>query len=120
MEHPHAIERDIERAKSRLGTQLAQAEDKAREVMDWRTHYRRNPAPMLAAAAIGGFMLAMLGNDKTANGEGGARRALGGRATSLDGILDKMVDSLLAASSVNAAEYIEQWIPGFHGEFSRR
>ena len=83
----------------------------------WRTRYRHNPAPLLIAAAAGGFLLGAMGraDDDTVS----ARPLLEGR-TSLQGVAERMLDAFVAAASIRVAEYVEQFVPGFHEEFSRR
>ena len=119
-----AIEREIAGVRETLGSQLSEAEAKAREVIDWRTHYRRNPMPMLAAAAAVGFAAsALIGDeqkgDSTPSGIQFHQAASLGTA-SINGAMEKMIDAFVVAASVKAAEYIERWLPGFHQEFSRR
>lgn len=118
---PESIEREIAHAKQHLGRQLSAAEEKAREVIDWRTHYRRNPVPLLAGAAAAGFVMsAVLGHDRSEDADRQPLRALSSPSSSVNSAMEKMMDALVAAASIKAAEYIEQWLPGFHQEFSRR
>ena len=59
------IEREISDVQKTLGWQLSAAEEKARTAIDWRTHYRRNPVPLLAIAAAAGFLAsAVIGGDE--------------------------------------------------------
>lgn len=118
---PEMIEREIANAKRNLSRQLSAAEDKAREVVDWKNHYRRNPVPMLAAAAVAGLVLGSMVGDNDSEDQGPRpRRALMAGSSSVHSAMEKMVEALVAAASVKAAEYIEDWLPGFHQEFRRR
>ena len=59
-----SIEREIVSARNALGRQLSEVEEKAKDAIDWRSHYKRNPMPMLAAAAAAGFVISgWLGGD---------------------------------------------------------
>ncbi len=120
--NPESIEREIAHAKRNLGRQLSEAEGKAREAIDWKTHYRRNPLPMLAAAAAAGVVISSIVGGRSSDDPDTRPRAaalLAGN-TSVQTAMEKMVDALVAAASAKAAEYIEEWLPGFHQEFSRR
>lgn len=134
---PDSIERQISNVRETLGRQLSAAEEKAREVIDWRTHYTRNPWPLLAAAAAVGFVAsAAIGgnghghhNGHDARGyEGGGptgRGALGAlgaplKSASVNNALEHLLDAFVAAATVKVADYVEQWMPGFHDEFDRR
>lgn len=127
-----SIERELSGVKDSLGRQLSAAEDKARAVADWRTHYQRNPVPMLlGAAAIGFIASAMLDDD---DHEGDGSRSMSGSGASavmaplrasiqspqVNDAFHHLLDSFVAAASVKVADYVEQWIPGFRQEFSKR
>ena len=51
------IIKHIEDRREKLGENLAELEQKVREVTDWRTYYNRNPFVMLGAALAGGVLL---------------------------------------------------------------
>lgn len=122
-EETRDIERQIASARDTLGRQLSEVEEKAKDAIDWRSHYRRNPFPMLAAAAAAGFIVSgWLGDDEQDSdlGTPRPRRALALRSPAMNNTMDTMMDALIAAASAKAAEYIEDWIPGFHQEFTRR
>jgi len=120
---PELIEREFATARRTLGRQLTEAEEKAREVIDWKTHYRRNPLPLLAAAAVTGFAISALIGSR--NGDDHVQRThtrqpvFAGTA-SLNSTAGMMMEALVAAASIKAASYIDQWIPGFHDQFRRR
>ena len=119
-----SIEREIESARNMLGRQLSEVEEKAKDAMDWRSHYRRNPIPMLAAAAAAGFVISgwLGGDEHDDSGVSPAhpRRMMALKSPAMNQTMDTMMDALIAAASAKAAEYIEDWIPGFHQEFTRR
>jgi hypothetical protein len=121
MNHSESIEHEIVDAQRNLGRQLSEAGERVREVIDWKTHYRRNPAAMLAAAAAAGFVLSSLtGERASSDDEHSPRRATSRGSSAMNNATETMLDALVATASIKAAEYIEQWLPGFHQEFTRR
>lgn len=59
-ERPDQIERHIESARSELGSNLHELEDKVREAADWKTHFDRNPMTFMGLAFGGGVLLAAM------------------------------------------------------------
>lgn len=128
-----SIERDISQARDTLGRQLSEAEQRARQAMDWRTHYQRHPLPLLAAAAAVGFAVSQLigeaeADHDEANVADGPRPAVG-RAyasrhfavpASARTALERLTDAFIGAASLKVAEYAEEWMPGFHREYDSR
>jgi hypothetical protein len=55
----HEIEREIRDSREDLGRNLNELEDKARELADWRTHYRNHSGTFLGAAFAVGALAAM-------------------------------------------------------------
>jgi ElaB/YqjD/DUF883 family membrane-anchored ribosome-binding protein len=55
------IENEIDRARGDLKSNLEELESRAKDMADWRTYVERHPVAMIAAAAIGGALLAMIG-----------------------------------------------------------
>jgi hypothetical protein len=125
-----SIEREIEGARDALGESLSEAQDKVREVVDWRTHFRRNPLPFLAGAAAVGYAASMLMNGKHRTEAAGfiegagssARHALA--STQVPGkageAFERLADAFIAVGTTKVAQYLDAWIPGFDAEFGRR
>jgi hypothetical protein len=55
----HEIEREIRDSREDLGRNLNELEDKARELADWRSHYRNHSGAFLGAAFAAGALAAM-------------------------------------------------------------
>jgi uncharacterized membrane protein YqjE len=55
----HEIEREIRDSREDLGRNLNELEDKARELADWRSHYRNHSGAFLGAAFAAGAIAAM-------------------------------------------------------------
>lgn len=51
---------EIDRAREELKSNLRELETRARDVADWRSHFRKHPVPMAVAALVGGMVLAAL------------------------------------------------------------
>lgn len=58
-EDTNQIEQEIRERRSDLGRNLNELEDKARQLADWRTHYREHPKVFLGAAIGAGIVLAL-------------------------------------------------------------
>ena len=59
-ERPDQIARHIESARSELGSNLHELEEKVRQEADWKTHFERNPLTLLGLAFGGGVLLASM------------------------------------------------------------
>lgn len=53
---------DIDLTREELRSNLEELETRAKDAADWRSHFRKHPGPMLAAALLGGaFLYALIG-----------------------------------------------------------
>ena len=59
-ENTNEIEHEIDAERTELGRNLEELEQKARDLADWRTHYRNHPAVFLGAAVSAGVLLGAL------------------------------------------------------------
>jgi hypothetical protein len=59
-ENTNQIERDIVEERAALGRNLDALEQKAKDLADWRVHYRNHPAVFLSAAVGAGVLLGAL------------------------------------------------------------
>ena len=56
------IANDIDRTRDDLKANLEELETRMKSVTDWRAHFEKRPAALLAAAMVGGVLLStMLG-----------------------------------------------------------
>lgn len=58
-ENPNQIESEIRETREQLGRNLDELEDRARELADWRTHYRNHSGAFLGAAFVAGAAVAL-------------------------------------------------------------
>ena len=58
-ENTNQIEQEIRARREDLGRNLNELEDKARDLADWRTHYRNHSGAFLSVAFGAGVMLAL-------------------------------------------------------------
>ena len=121
------IEREISNVHQTLGWQLSAAEEKARTAIDWRTHYRRNPVPLLAIAAAAGFLAsAVIGGDERPGDFGDPEQSRPSplrasfNSAPVNSAFDHLMGAFVAAAALKVSEYVEEWLPGFHQEYTRR
>jgi hypothetical protein len=136
-ENTNQIEQEIRERRSDLGRNLDTLERKARELADWRTHYREHPAAFIGAAIGAGLMLGLLAIPRPRRraavddtfGErdsshdvyqvnGSARRGI--RADAADRIKreagetwDHIATGLLHLASAKAIQFVSERVPGF-------
>jgi hypothetical protein len=58
-EDTNRIEQEIREVRAGLGRNLDELQDKARDLADWRTHYRGHTGTFLGVALGAGFLLAL-------------------------------------------------------------
>jgi hypothetical protein len=58
-ENTSQIEREIRDQREHLGRNLDELEDRARDLADWRTHYRNHSGAFLGGAFVAGAVVAM-------------------------------------------------------------
>ena len=58
-EDTNQIEREIRERRAGLGRNLDELQDKARDLADWRTHYRGHTSTFLGVALGAGFLLGL-------------------------------------------------------------
>ena len=137
------IEQEIRQKRDHLGRNLDELEGKARELADWRTHYR-NHSPAFLGAAFGlGVVLGLatmsrrhpapdhadfdadLSHDpypvrpaakRTERGTGTAGRAL----RQVGETWEQIADALVRTASLKAIEFVGEFVPGFKDNVRRR
>jgi hypothetical protein len=138
------IEQEIRQKRDHLGRNLDELEGKARELADWRTHYR-NHSPAFLGAAFGlGVVLGLATmSRRSATPDYGdfdtdmshdpyparpavkraAERGTGtaGRALRQVGeTFDQIADALVRTASMKAIEFVGEFVPGFRDNVRRR
>lgn len=51
---------EIDGTRDELRANFEELEARTRDVVDWRSQFRRHPAPMMVAAMAGGMLLSLL------------------------------------------------------------
>ena len=118
------IERQIERNRENLSSNLQELEDKMKTIVDWRHHTRQNPAAVLGLAFGGGILLSTLlkGRRKSrhlrADSSGGYARSSMDRSGRSSGHWQAIRDGLLAAAASKVQDTLEGVVPALRDYFS--
>jgi hypothetical protein len=134
-ENASQIEREISAERAELGRNLDALETKARDLTNWRVHYRNHPGLFLGAAVGVGVALGALSH-RSSNAFGYVsyahpperrepRRPLserfrGPKARRLVDTWGHVTDALLAVATAKAVDVIAGYLPGFANEYQRR
>ena len=122
------IEQEIRQKRDHLGRNLDELEGKARELADWRTHYR-NHSPAFLGAAFGlGVVLGHtdLSHDPYPARPVTARRAARGTHTAAKALRqvgetwEQIADALVRTASMKAIELVGEFVPGFRENVRKR
>jgi hypothetical protein len=136
----HEIEREIRDSREDLGRNLNELEDKARELADWRTHYRNHSGTFLGAAFAVGALAAMatvpassgrvrmhampdadLSHDPYPTRHAAhptPRNATIARvAREVNETWGQIADALLRTASVRALQFVSELVPGVREQF---
>jgi hypothetical protein len=141
-EDTRQIEREIRETRSDLGRNLKELEGRARELADWRTHYRKHPGAFLGVAAGIGVGLGFLAIRSRRRGDAGSsfydnshdpmrpprsRNAVmmgatetGARAARQFGdTWNQLADGLLRLASDKAIAFVAELVPGLRDHLDR-
>ncbi len=126
-ESTNQIEREIRAERHQLGRNLNELEMKARQLADWRTHYRNNPAVMLGAALGTGVLLGALsgGGARPSRRDGREHQERSSPRVSAAGqrieeTWQHISDALLGVASARVMEFIGNIVPGFSEQLDHR
>ena len=129
------IEREIRDTREDLGRNLNELEDKARELADWRSHYRNHSGAFLGAAFAAGALAAMVtvpassgrshihavADEDTSHdpyptrqrSRPATRNATFARvAREVNETWGQIADALLRTASVRAMQFVSELVPG--------
>ena len=123
------IEREIRAERDELGRNLHDLEFKAKELTDWKAHYRNNPAVFLGAAAgIGVLLGAVLTpapdrSTEALQARSVPTRGFAGRSPKVEQLLatwGHISDALLGVATAKAVDAIAEYLPGFKDQYERQ
>lgn len=107
------LEARISGARTRLGADLHDLNEKVASATDWRGHVGRQPYVWLGAAFVAGFVLS------APNGRGRGRVARALKAETGSKTFDQFAGALTALAIDRAKGYLETRLPGFSRAFDR-
>jgi hypothetical protein len=136
-ESTQQIEQEIAATRSDLGRNLDELEGRARELADWRTHYREHSAVFVGAAFVAGAALAFATIPRARHGANGSfDEAMGHHPMEprqaplsasahrakrqLADTWDQIADALLRLASAKVIEVVGDFVPGFRDQLSQR
>jgi hypothetical protein len=109
-----------------LGRNLHELETRARQLGDWRAHYRHHPALLLGLALGGGAVLgAMTARRRSAPDDGaphthaGAREPESRASRQLEETWRHLSDTLMGLASAEVMDFVGRIVPGFNDQADR-
>ena len=125
-ERPDQIERDIESARTELGSNLHELEYKVRQEADWKTHFERNPMTLLGLAFGGGVLLAsMIGGSSrraviaTPEYQNGKSSGGGLRNTPVSESWGILKGALIGLAGTKVRDALNEALPGFAEQYDK-
>ena len=123
------IEREIRAERDELGRNLEDLEFKAKELTDWKAHYRNHSAVFLGAAAGLGVLLgavmtsAPVRSTEAFRARSATPRAFNGRSPKVEQLMatwGHISDALLGVATAKAVDAIAEYLPGFKDQYERQ
>ena len=125
-ERPDQIARHIESARSELGNNLHELEDKVRQEADWKTHFERNPMTLLGLAFGGGVLLAsMIGGSSrravmaTPEYQNGKHSGGGLRDMQITNSWGTLKGALIGLAGARVRDALNEALPGFAEQYDK-
>ena len=109
-----------------LGRSLRELEPNARQLADWRTHYRKNPKLLLGIALSGGLVLGAMSVRGQSSRNDEEPRSIGlsprrNRASrQFEDTWRLVSDALLGVASAKVIEFVSHVVPGFREQLNYR
>lgn len=121
------IERDLAAERVALNRNLGELEQRARDLTDWRRHYRNHPAALLGVALAGGVVLGVIAGGSRASSRNrepfvsdpDAPRPRSRAISRLEQDWHHISDALLGVASAKVMEFVGSLVPGFNDELHR-
>jgi hypothetical protein len=125
-ERPDQIARHIESARSELGSNLHELEDKVRQEADWKTHFERNPMTLMGLAFGGGVLLAAMFGTSSGGGriateeyQTGKRSGGGIRYTQVADSWSTLKGALIGLAGAKVRNVLNEVLPGFSEQYDK-
>lgn len=135
-ENAGQIEREIMAERNELGRNLEVLQTKARDMADWRVHYRNHPGVFLGAAAGVGVLLGAMSRrpreefgyvnyartpePETARPRRSLSERLNGpRGRKLMETWEHATEALMAIGTAKLVDFVSNYVPGFSDEYRR-
>lgn len=125
-ERPDQIARHIESARSELGSNLHELENKVRQEADWKTHFERNPMTLIGLAFGGGVLLAsMIGGSSrraviaTPEYQNGRPSGGGLRTTQVSDSWGTLKGALIGLAGAKVRNVLNEVLPGFSEQYDK-
>ncbi len=124
------IERDLAAERAELGRNLHALEAKARQMTDWRHHYRNHPWQLLGAALATGVVLGVVAGgsasnrapeqtDLTTSSYPAVPRSRNRAFRRLEQDWHHISDALMGVASAKVMEFVGNLVPGFQDALHR-
>lgn len=122
---PREIETHIERTRERLGSHLAELEQKVDAATDWREHFRTRPQVFLGAAFVGGAALAFVlhaRHPRTVSDDAEIRRFADDPSSARAQVVElwnNLKGALIGVASTRVKDFLAEFMPGFDEHYRR-
>jgi|SRR5579862_9967984 len=110
------LERDIRRNRAELGTNLQELEVKAKDLGDWRYHFKNHPFALLGLAFGGGILAAAMTTSSPRERSAPSRTS----ASPQSDTWQHIKDALVGVAATKVSDLVSGLVPGFDQEYKSR